>query len=74
VVLGASPRASVALLKCGKALAALRGRDYVTPDDIKGLAMPILRHRLILSPETAIEGVSVDEIIVGILNSVPVPR
>ena len=74
VVLGASPRASVALLKCGKSLAALRGRDYVTPDDIKGLAMPILRHRLILSPETAIEGVSVDEIIVGILNSIPVPR
>jgi len=74
VVLGASPRASVALLKCGKAQAALRGRDYVTPDDIKGLAMPILRHRLILSPETAIEGVSVDEIIVGILNSIPVPR
>ncbi|MCE5315540.1 MAG: MoxR family ATPase [Armatimonadota bacterium] len=74
VVLGASPRASVALLKCGKALAALRGRDYVTPDDIKSLAMPILRHRLILSPECAIEGVKVDEVIAGVLAAVPVPR
>ena len=74
VILGASPRASVALLRCGKALAALRGRDYVTPDDIKSLAQPILRHRLILSPECAIEGVKVDELIAGILASVPVPR
>jgi MoxR-like ATPase len=74
VILGASPRASVALLKCGKALAALRGRDYVTPDDIKSLALPILRHRLILSPECAIEGVKTDEVIAGILASVPVPR
>lgn len=74
VVLGASPRASIALLRCGKAQAALRGRDYVTPDDIKGLAMPILRHRIILSPESAIEGMTADEVISGILASVPVPR
>jgi MoxR-like ATPase len=74
VILGASPRASVALLKCAKALAALRGRDFVTPDDIKSLAVPILRHRLILSPECAIEGVKADEVIAGILASVPVPR
>lgn len=74
VILGASPRASLALLKCGKALAALRGRQYVTPDDIKTLAPPILRHRLILSPESAIEGVRPDEIIASVLAAVPVPR
>jgi MoxR-like ATPase len=74
VVLGASPRASVALLRCGKALAALRGRSFVTPDDIKSLAAPILRHRLILSPESVIEGIHPDEIISGVLASVPVPR
>ncbi len=74
VVLGASPRASIALLKCGKALAALRGRDYVTPDDIKSLAPPILRHRLILSPEAAIEGIGADEVVASIVGAVPVPR
>jgi MoxR-like ATPase len=74
IVLGASPRASLALLRCGKALAALRGRDYITPDDIKYLAPPVLRHRLILSPESAIEGVQADEVISNILASVPVPR
>lgn len=74
VVLGASPRASVALLKCGKAQAALRGRDYVTPDDIKSLALPILRHRLILSAESVIEGVGVDEVVSSVLAGVPVPR
>lgn len=74
VVLGASPRASIALLRCGKALAGIRGREYVTPDDIKSLAPPILRHRLILSPEAAIEGVRADEVIAGILATVPVPR
>jgi len=74
VVLGGSPRASVALLRCGKALAALRGRDFVTPDDIKGLAPPVLRHRLILSPESSIEGVTPDEVIAGVLSAVPVPR
>ncbi|MHB0913121.1 MAG: AAA family ATPase [Armatimonadota bacterium] len=74
VVLGGSPRASIALLRCGKALAALRGRDYVTPDDIKTLALPVLRHRLILSPESAIEGLSADDVVAGVLAGVPVPR
>jgi MoxR-like ATPase len=74
VTLGASPRASIALLKSSKALAALRGRDFVTPDDIKTLAAPVLRHRLILSPESAIEGVSTDEVVSRIVNAVPVPR
>ncbi len=74
VMLGASPRASLALLRCGKVAAALRGRAYVTPDDIKSLAAPVLRHRLILSPESAMEGVTADEVIAGILAAVPVPR
>ncbi len=74
VILGASPRASIALLRCGKALAALRGRSFVTPDDIKSLAAPILRHRLILSPESALEGVTADNVIAAVLASVPVPR
>lgn len=74
VVVGASPRASIALLRCGKTLAALRGRDFVTPDDIKSLAAPILRHRLILSPECSIEGVKVDDVISTVLEAVPVPR
>lgn len=74
VLLGASPRASIALLHCGKALAAIRGRDFVTPDDIKSLAPPVLRHRIILSPESAIEGVRADEVISGVLSAIPVPR
>ncbi|MHB0997869.1 MAG: AAA family ATPase [Armatimonadota bacterium] len=74
VLLGASPRASIAMIRCAKALAALRGRDFVTPDDVKSLAAPILRHRVILSPESAIEGVRIDEVISGVLSAVPVPR
>lgn len=74
VLLGASPRASIALIRCAKSLAALRGRDFVTPDDIKSLAASVLRHRIILSPESAIEGVRVDEVIAGVLSAIPVPR
>jgi MoxR-like ATPase len=74
VLLGASPRASIALLRCGKTTAALRGRDFVTPDDIKSVALPVLRHRLMLSPESSIEGIKADEVIAGILAAIPVPR
>jgi len=74
LALGASPRASLALLQAGKVLAALRGRDFVTPDDIKELAAPILRHRLILKPEAEIEGHSTDSVITQVLGEVPVPR
>lgn len=74
VLLGASPRASIALIRCAKSLAALRGRDFVTPDDIKSLAASVLRHRIILTPESAIEGVRVDEVIAGVLSAIPVPR
>ncbi len=72
--LGASPRASVSLLHAARALAAIRGRDFVTPEDIKTLAVPVLRHRVMLTPDKEMEGVQVDEIIRQIVNKVDVPR
>ena len=74
VALGASPRAGIALLRCSKALAALRAKSYITPDEVLTLAAPALRHRLILTPESEIEGSSMDDLIAGIVQSVPVPR
>ena len=74
VSLGSSPRGSVALLLSSKTRAALRGRKYVIPDDIKESAYPVLRHRLILRPEAEIEGMTSDDIIGDILNRVEVPR
>lgn len=71
---GASPRASVALLLCSKALAALRGRDFVTPDDVKDIATPVLRHRIVLRSEAEIEGVTPDQAITTVLSQVKVPR
>ncbi len=73
-LLGGSPRASIALLLCSKALAAIRGREYVTPDDIKVMAKPVLRHRVILKAESEIEGITVDDVLQSILDSVEVPR
>jgi len=73
-VLGASPRASVALLLAAKALAAIRGKTYVTPDDVKAIAAPVLRHRLILKPEAEIEGFSADRLVEDLLAQVAVPR
>ncbi len=72
--LGASPRASINIMKASKALALLAGRGFVTPDDIKRATYPVLNHRLILSYEREIEGVSVREIIEGLLRKVEVPR
>lgn len=72
--LGASPRASVAILKGAKAFAAMRGRDFVTPDDVIAIAAPVLRHRIILTPEKEMEGGTADEIIEGILKKIEVPR
>jgi len=72
--LGASPRASIAIMIGAKALAAIRGRDYVIPDDVKEIAFPALRHRVILTPEKEMEGKNTDEIIQLILNRVEVPR
>ena len=74
VAIGASPRGSVALLNNAKAYAAIKGRDFVAPDDIKELALPILRHRIILKPEAEIDGMKTDRVIEGILSQVKVPR
>jgi len=73
-VLGGSPRASVALLLAAKALAAIRNNAYVTPDDIKSVARPILRHRLILKPEAEMEGYTADRVVEDLLAQVQVPR
>ena len=71
---GASPRASVALLLCSKALAAIRGRDFVTPDDVRDVALPVLRHRLTLRAEAELDGVTADAVIADILKSSEIPR
>jgi MoxR-like ATPase len=73
-LLGGSPRASVALLLCSKSLAAVRGREYITPDDVKSLALPVLRHRVILKAESEIEGITADDVLRGILDGIEVPR
>jgi MoxR-like ATPase len=72
--LGASPRSAVAWLQTSKAVAYLAKRDYVTPDDIKIPALPLLRHRLILKPEAQLDGLQIDSVIDTILKQVPVPR
>ncbi len=72
--LGASPRASVALLNSSKALAAIRGRDFVTPEDVQELAPAVLRHRILLTPEREMEGASPDDIVAQLLQKVEVPR
>ncbi len=72
--LGASPRAALGWLQAAKVLASLRDRDFVTPDDLKELAAPVLRHRLMLRPESEIEGIQVEQVIEQLLASVEVPR
>jgi MoxR-like ATPase len=72
--LGVSPRGSTALLATSKAWAWLSGRDYVTPDDVKALARPTLRHRVSLRPEAELEGVTAEGVLEGVLSAVPVPR
>lgn len=74
VLVGAGPRATQALLLASRAFAAISGRDFVTPDDIKAMAYPVLEHRLILRPEYEIEGLSVKEVIENILKEIAVPR
>ena len=74
VAYGASPRASVALLLCAKALAAMRGRDFTTPDDVRDIARPVLRHRVSLRAEAELDGATEDAVITDILNTVEVPR
>ena len=71
---GASPRAAVALLLCSKALAAIRGRTFVTPDDVKEIAKPVLRHRIVLRSEAEIEGTSPDQVLDEVIANIDVPR
>jgi MoxR-like ATPase len=72
--LGVSPRGATALMSAARAWAWLSGRDYVTPDDVKALARPALRHRVELRAEAELEGVTADAVLDGVLGSVPVPR
>jgi MoxR-like ATPase len=72
--LGVSPRGATALLKTSRAWAWLSGRTFVTPDDVKALTLPALRHRVALRPEAEMDGVRADDVLAGILATVPVPR
>lgn len=72
--LGASPRASIAILNAAKGFAALNGRDFVTPEDIKEAAIPVLQHRVVVTPEREMEGISSFEIIKQIIDMVEIPR
>jgi MoxR-like ATPase len=74
ISLGASPRAAVTLMLAAKGLAAMDGRDYLIPDDIKSAALPVLRHRLLLKPEAELEGISADQVIKDLVKTVEVPR
>jgi len=74
VLLGAGTRGAISLVRIGKAYAALDGRNYVTPDDVKRAALPVLRHRIQLTPEVVIGGQEVDEVLQAIVESVPAPR
>jgi MoxR-like ATPase len=74
VYLGGSPRASLAIVNAAKAIAAINGRDFITPDDITLVALPVLRHRLMLTPEKEMEGATPDEVILQIVQKIEVPR
>ena len=71
---GASPRGSLALLKVGRCRAALDGRDFVTPDDVKAVAVPALGHRLVLRPELWVQRRTGDDVVREVLDTVPTPR
>ena len=72
--LGASPRASIAIMDASKALAAVSGRDFITPDDIKKVASPILAHRIILTPEREMEGLTAEKVVEQLIESIEIPR
>ena len=74
VQIGAGPRASLALLEAGRAAAALQGRDFITPDDVKSLVSPVLSHRVTLSPEAEMEGLALEDLLTRIFEQVEVPR
>ena len=72
--LGASPRASLAIMRTSKAIAAMNGRDFVTPDDIQTVAYPVLNHRIILIPEREMEGITAQDVVNDIVKKIEVPR
>ncbi len=74
ILVGAGPRATQALLRGARAWAALAGRDFVSPDDIRAVALPVMEHRLLLRPESELEGVRASEVLERILHDIPVPR
>ena len=74
IYLGGSPRASLSIIRSSKAIAAIRGRDFVTPEDIQFVAVHVLNHRLILTPEAEMEGVSPEDVVKEILKTLEVPR
>jgi MoxR-like ATPase len=74
IELGASPRASIALLKAAQVIAASGGRDFVTPDDVKPMVAAVLRHRVMLHPDAQLQGVTADDRIADLLRNAPVPR
>ena len=74
IFLGASPRASVAVLNASKSIAGMHGRDFVTPDDIVFVLHPVLRHRIVLTPEKEMEGISPDEVIGQLIKNIEIPR
>jgi MoxR-like ATPase len=71
---GASPRGALALVRGGRAAALLDGRDYVTPDDIKRIALPALRHRVALAPDALLEGRKTHDLLAGVIETVAAPR
>jgi len=74
IALGAGTRGAIALVRVAKAFALMQGRDFIIPDDIKSAALPVLRHRVQLTPEVAIGGQDVDDILRAIIEAVPAPR
>lgn len=74
LTLGAGPRASIALVRCARARALLRGGEFVTPDDVKDCALAVLRHRVRLAPESDMDGVSVDKLLLQLLDQITAPR
>jgi MoxR-like ATPase len=74
ILVGAGPRATQSLLRAARAWAAIAGRDFVSPDDVRSVALPVLEHRLLLRPESELEGVRAGEVLDKILHEVPVPR
>jgi MoxR-like ATPase len=74
VQFGAGPRASLALLEASRATAALQGRDFITPDDVKTLVAPVIAHRITMSPEAEMEGLALEDLLKRIFDQVEVPR